>query len=150
MPRSARPAPAAPEHATKPARKRRPGRVPVAAKAAKAPKSLTRTPAPKSPTSSLSALDAAAQVLERLKPETAALGLTAAELIERMREDRLWSSPAGKTPQATLYAALLREITQKGSASRFARVSPGRFALAHAGSASAPTTQRTRRTAKRP
>lgn len=36
----------------------------------------------------------------------------------------------GKTPDATLYAAMLREITTKGAASRFKRVDRGLFAAA--------------------
>ena len=35
----------------------------------------------------------------------------------------------GKTPASTLYAAILREITLKGDASRFAKTERGKFAL---------------------
>src|SRR5262245_23831693 len=71
----------------------------------------------------LSALDAAAQVL-------AAHGepMTAPELIAAMAEEKLWTSLNGKTPAATLYAAILREITSKGKESRFARPERGKFA----------------------
>src|SRR5262245_10200772 len=70
-----------------------------------------------------SALDAAAQVLTaRGEP------MTAPELIVAMAEQNLWSSPNGKTPAATLYAAILREITAKGKESRFSRPEPGKFA----------------------
>jgi len=44
-------------------------------------------------------------------------------------ERGLWSSPNGKTPHNTLYAAILREITEKGDASRFEKVERGKFAL---------------------
>jgi len=44
-------------------------------------------------------------------------------------EKGLWSSPNGKTPHNTLYAAILREITEKGDASRFEKVERGKFAL---------------------
>ncbi len=44
-----------------------------------------------------------------------------------------WTSPAGKTPHATLYAAILREITTKGKASRFAKAERGRFLRAPKG-----------------
>jgi len=71
----------------------------------------------------LSALDAAAQVLAG-KGEP----MTAPELIAAMAEQKLWSSPNGKTPAATLYAAILREITTKGKESRFTRPEPGKFA----------------------
>ncbi len=71
----------------------------------------------------LSAIDDAAQVL-------AAKGepMTAPELIEAMATQGLWSSPKGKTPAATLYAAMLREITTKGKESRFSRPERGKFA----------------------
>ncbi|MFH1110819.1 MAG: HTH domain-containing protein [Planctomycetota bacterium] len=48
----------------------------------------------------LSALDAAAQVLA-----TSGKPMKAQELITAMADQGLWSSPAGKTPHATLYTA---------------------------------------------
>jgi hypothetical protein len=45
-----------------------------------------------------------------------------------MAEQKLWESPDGKTPAATLYAAMLREITTKGKESRFSRPEKGKFA----------------------
>jgi hypothetical protein len=72
----------------------------------------------------LSAIDAAAQVLVA-KGEP----MTAPELIEAMDAQGLWSSPNGKTPTATLYASMLREITTKGKASRFSRPARGEFAV---------------------
>jgi len=77
----------------------------------------------------VSALDAAAKVLAGV-PSTD--GLTSKQLIVQMADRGLWTSPAGKTPNATLYAAMLREIANKGESSRFRRVGPGRFALATA------------------
>ena len=72
----------------------------------------------------LSALDAAAQVLAKAdKP------MRAQELIAAMAEQGLWSSTNGKTPHATLYAAMLREARDKGTASRFAKVDRGLFAF---------------------
>ena len=62
----------------------------------------------------VSALDAAAQVLK-----SAGKPMRAQELIAAMAEQGLWSSPAGKTPHATLYAAMMREARDKGAASRF-------------------------------
>jgi hypothetical protein len=41
-----------------------------------------------------------------------------------------WSSPAGKTPAATLYAAILREIRTKKDQARFRKTGPGRFTQA--------------------
>jgi len=35
----------------------------------------------------------------------------------------------GKTPSATVYAAIIREIAKKGDASRFARAERGKFTL---------------------
>lgn len=77
----------------------------------------------------MSALDAAAQVLEGLKGKEAHEGIQAADLIGRMERARLWTSPGGKTPASTLYAAMMREITVKKANARFARVSPGHFAF---------------------
>jgi hypothetical protein len=42
-----------------------------------------------------------------------------------------WTSPGGKTPDATLYAAILREITAKGKDARFYKADRGKFALAN-------------------
>lgn len=98
--------------------------VPAPRGAAKAASAATPRP------SRLSALDAAAQVLTALPKAEARAGLTAADLIERMSSAKLWTSPGGKTPAATLYAAMTREITTKGDASRFVRPGPGRFAPA--------------------
>jgi hypothetical protein len=38
-----------------------------------------------------------------------------------------WTSPGGKTPPATRYSALLREIQTKGDHSRFRKADRGRF-----------------------
>ena len=72
----------------------------------------------------LSAIDAAAKVLgENLQ------AMTTKELIETMAAKGYWKSPHGLTPQATLYSAILREITAKGKDSRFVKAERGRFAL---------------------
>ena len=72
----------------------------------------------------LSALDAAAAVLKKAgKP------MRAQEMIAEMAEQGLWSSPAGKTPHATLYAAMLREIGVKGNDARFKKTDRGLFAF---------------------
>ena len=70
----------------------------------------------------LSALDAAAKVLETSG------ALNCKELIAEMATQGLWTSPGGKTPHATLYSAILREITTKGDESRFVKAERGRFA----------------------
>ena len=72
----------------------------------------------------LSALDAAAQVLKNAgKP------MRSREMINVMSEQGLWVSPGGKTPWATLHAAVTREITLKGKESRFRKVGRGQFAF---------------------
>jgi hypothetical protein len=71
----------------------------------------------------LSALDAAAQVLaETGQP------MACKEMIETMAQKGYWSSPGGKTPSATLYSALTKEISTKGKESRFKKTDRGRFA----------------------
>jgi hypothetical protein len=73
----------------------------------------------------LSALDAAARVLgEKKEP------MSCPELIEAMAAKGYWKSPGGKTPAATLYSALKREITTKGDNSRIRQSGPGKFILA--------------------
>ncbi|MCC5823395.1 MAG: winged helix-turn-helix domain-containing protein [Phycisphaerales bacterium] len=79
---------------------------------------------PKSP--HVSALSAAVLVLASAPDD----GLNAKAMIERMVAQGLWSSPAGKTPEATLSAAITREIAKKGKAARFRKVGRGRFVLA--------------------
>ena len=49
-------------------------------------------------------------------------------LIEAMAAGGLWTSPGGKTPHATLYAAILRELNTKGKEARFKKVDRGQFA----------------------
>ncbi len=71
----------------------------------------------------LSALDAAAQIL--LETGQA---MNCQELIATMAERGLWNSPGGKTPAATLYSAILREIATKGTEGRFVKTQRGQFA----------------------
>lgn len=101
-----------------------------AAKAAKTPKAAkaaathkatkAATPADGKP---LSGLDAAAKVLA-----DAGAPMRARELVNAMIERGLWKS-GGKTPWATIYAAMAREITAKGKASRFRKTDRGLFAF---------------------
>ncbi len=72
-----------------------------------------------------SALDAAVLGLQG-----AGQPLSTGEIIAKMKEQGLWSSPTGKTPQNTLHAALSTEIKKKGEASRFRKAERGKFALA--------------------
>ncbi len=73
----------------------------------------------------VSALDAAARVLAQAKEP-----MNAKDMITAMSERGLWTSPGGKTPHATLYAAILREIMAKGDASRFKKTDRGLFCAA--------------------
>ena len=82
-------------------------------------------PVPAENPAKLSALDAAARVLSESQQP-----MTCPELIAAMAARGYWTSPAGKTPQATLHAALTREIKLKKDQSRFCKTQRGRFALA--------------------
>jgi hypothetical protein len=93
-----------------------------AAKGAKDAKALKAKPAKVAKPKRLSALDAAAKVLaESDRP------LRATDMVEVMHAKGLWTSPGGKTPEATLYAAIIREITAKGKDARFKKVDRGMF-----------------------
>lgn len=83
----------------------------------KAPKT-PKAPKPKR----VSALDAAAQVLAASE-----VPMRAKEMIAAMEAKGLWRSPGGKTPEATLYAAIIREIAAKGTAARFKKHERGVF-----------------------
>lgn len=72
----------------------------------------------------LSQMAAAEKILTSAKEP-----MSCKELVEAMAKKRLWKSPGGKTPDATLYAALLRHIRTKGDASRFKKTGPGKFSL---------------------
>src|SRR5262249_46474573 len=82
-------------------------------------------PTPAGSPAKLSALAAAARVLSENGQ-----AMTCPELIAAMAAHGYWTSPAGKTPQATLHAALTREIKIKKDQSRFRKTERGRFALA--------------------
>lgn len=71
-----------------------------------------------------SALDAALQVLGEAGQE-----MSCAELIAAMAAKGYWSSRKGRTPAATLYSALLRELQTKGDQARFCKTGRGKFAL---------------------
>ena len=72
----------------------------------------------------LSQLDAAAKVLgEATEP------LTTKQMVEAMSVKGYWSSPGGKTPHATLYSAILRELQNKGDNGRFVKTDRGHFIL---------------------
>lgn len=66
------------------------------------------------PTKKLSLLAAAIEVLKGSEEP-----LNCKQMIELAKEKRLWSPTAGKTPEQTLYSAIVREISVKGDAARF-------------------------------
>lgn len=72
----------------------------------------------------VSGLDAAAQVLQASKEP-----MNTKAMIEAMAAKGLWTSPGGKTPHATLYSAIIREISVKGKESRFKKTDRGNFAF---------------------
>ena len=72
----------------------------------------------------LSCIDAAAKVLAEAKEP-----MTTKAMIEAMAAKKYWTSPGGKTPAATLYSAILREINTKGTESRFKKADRGLFTV---------------------
>ena len=99
---------------TGPAAKKKPDKRTAAAKPTAAAKKGRRP----------GALDAAAKVLAEADGP-----MNSKEMIEAMAQAGYWTSPAGKTPAATLYSAILREINGKGKEARFQKVERGKFAL---------------------
>lgn len=98
---------------------------------AQAPGSAETKPAPdvtdKQPTAKperkMSALDAAAKVLAE-----AEMPLNAKMIVERMIAQGLWTT-RGRTPSATIYASMIREIAAKGEQARFKKTDRGLFVL---------------------
>lgn len=94
-----------------------------ASKGGKAPK--TKKPKSNRP---MSALDAAARVLS-----DAGEPMKVKDIVIVAEKKGVWKSKAGKTPEATVYAAMIREILQKGAGSRFVKKGRGLFAAAQKG-----------------
>ena len=93
---------------------------------AKAGKAKPAAPSPKAvPQKGLGLLSAAAAVLER---SDAPMSVKA--MIEAAKSEGLWTPGAGKTPEQTLYSAIIREIKDKGDQSRFRKEGRGLFAFA--------------------
>jgi hypothetical protein len=86
------------------------------AKKAKAPKE------PKPERHSL--LNLAAKVLAE-----AGTALTCKEMVDKVLATGLWTTK-GRTPAATLYSAILRQIQTKGDAATFRKVERGKFEIA--------------------
>ena len=75
------------------------------------------------PEGGMSCLNAAAKVLaEKGEP------MNCKEMIEVMAAKGYWTTPGGKTPHATLYSSIAREIRDKGKESRFKKSERGKFA----------------------
>ncbi len=71
----------------------------------------------------MSGLDAAVKVLSE-----AGEALDCKTIVTRALEKGYWKT-GGKTPQATVYAAIIREIAKKGGEARFRKTERGKFAL---------------------
>ena len=71
-----------------------------------------------------SGLDAAVKVLAEAKQP-----MSCKDMVQHMLDKGLWNTK-GKTPAATIYAAIIREIASKGNAARFRKVERGKFTLA--------------------
>lgn len=92
-------------------------------KKGKKAKKMKKAKEPKEPKErKLSLIGAAAQVLKRSKKP-----MNCSQMVESAAEQGLWESPAGKTPHATLYSAILREMNENGKESRFKKVDRGQF-----------------------
>lgn len=88
------------------------------------PKRARKAPGERKPrTGGGGCLNIAAKVLADSKEP-----MTTKALIETMAAKGLWTSPGGKTPAATLYAAIVREIRDKGDSARFRKMDRGLFA----------------------
>ena len=72
-------------------------------------------------------LDAAVRVLRE-----AGTPLNCGDMVKTALEKGYWQT-GGKTPAATIYAAIITEISKKGGQSRFRKVDRGMFELTEAG-----------------
>jgi hypothetical protein len=69
-------------------------------------------------------LTVAAQILQE-----AGQPLNCQEIVKQMLEKGMWKT-GGKTPAATIYSAIIREIKDKGPESRFIKTEKGKFTVA--------------------
>jgi hypothetical protein len=90
------------------------------AKAAKAPRAAK--PKPEKKPRAMSGLDAAAKVLAGAKAP-----MNCKDIVAAAEAKGLWRSKSGKTPHATVYAAIIREIEAKGKSARFRKTDRGLF-----------------------
>lgn len=110
--------------ATKPKKGGKP-KAAKAAKPAKAPKAPK--PAKEKKPKKVSLLDAAVTVLAGSKEP-----MSAKEIVADVLGRKMWSTK-GETPEATLYAAMIREIAAKKGEARFKKVDRGLFVATPAG-----------------
>ena len=95
----------------------------------KAPKQATKKAKAAKPAAApkadkpMSGLDAAAKVLADAKEP-----MNAKTMVETMLAKGMWQT-GGKTPQATIYAAIIREIAAKGKDARFKKTDRGLFTV---------------------
>lgn len=106
-------------------------------RAAVAARKAAKSEAPKAPRESkpkaprtkpegkMSLIDAAAKILAEVCDP-----MNCQEMVAKAAEKGYWTSPGGKTPQATLYSAILMEIKKKGTDARFVKTERGKFGLA--------------------
>lgn len=95
----------------------------AAATTPKATKPKAAKQAATTPAKGLSLLNAAFAVLEQSDEP-----LAVRAMIEKAKESGIWTPKGGKTPEQTLYSAIIREIKDKGEASRFRKAGRGLFA----------------------
>jgi hypothetical protein len=72
----------------------------------------------------VSGLDAAAKVLQESGKE-----MNVKEILDAILTKGYWKSPEGKTPRATIYSSIIREIAAKGKESRFRKTERGKFVV---------------------
>ena len=100
---------------------------PPAAKKGSKPKATKPGKAKPDKPKRLSGLDAVAKVLhEAGKP------MSAKQMVDEALKRKLWAT-GGKTPEATVYAAIIRDIAARGRESRFRKTGRGQFAAAGKG-----------------
>ena len=86
--------------------------------------SVNAASAKAAPAKGLSLLSAAAAVLEQSDEP-----MSVKAMIETAKDRGLWTPGSGKTPEQTLYSAIIREMKDKGDAARFRKEGRGRFAF---------------------
>jgi hypothetical protein len=96
---------------------------PKATKAARG-RNVGQQGAPQAKEKRVGLVDAAIQVMK-----AAGKPMNCKDIVKVILEKKLWET-TGKTPDATLYSSILRDIQKKGAEARFKKVDRGQFALA--------------------